>query len=379
MQRLVSPELRVYTVSDREALGELVAELRLDKTLAGNLRQLLGFKPVGPGRQARQVAEDWQLLESVRWLRHLESGKLVPVVGSLTHKQHTLLAHLEKPCSLDQLKNLLHGRTLQMQGWQCVDAPADAWQLPHGASLMHLTVAEGAAASHPEAAEAEPFSFASSCRCGASACSDEFLYSTPSLQCEMAMPVAASSSFGAADLLSPPPRHADIQQQHSDSERDPAALAAAAARQLLVVDSKISEQQARHMVECNMLRALSCDLEQEEEAVRKRATEAAEAADARWQSQIDEVVQQSLNTNLTHVLNAKAAAKKEQSMRETAEGQLAEAELRLRQHKCAEEERRRTQLPYASAALSQAAIERGEALRSQLKSEGTSWFPASKL
>ena len=49
MQRLVSPELRVYTVSDREALGELVAELRLDKTLAGNLRQLLGYQTVGPG------------------------------------------------------------------------------------------------------------------------------------------------------------------------------------------------------------------------------------------------------------------------------------------------------------------------------------------
>ena len=67
---------------DREALRELVAELRLDSTLAGNLRQLLGYQTVGPGRQARQVAEDWQLLESVRWLRHLESGKLVPVVGS---------------------------------------------------------------------------------------------------------------------------------------------------------------------------------------------------------------------------------------------------------------------------------------------------------
>jgi len=75
MQRLVSPELRVYTVSDREALGELVAELRLDKTLAGNLRQLLGFQTVGPGRQARQVAEDWQLLESVRWLRHAGERK----------------------------------------------------------------------------------------------------------------------------------------------------------------------------------------------------------------------------------------------------------------------------------------------------------------
>ena len=82
MQRLVSPELRVYTVSDREALGELVAELRLDKTLAGNLRQLLGYQTVGTGRQARQMAGNWQLLESVRWLKHLESGKLVPVVGS---------------------------------------------------------------------------------------------------------------------------------------------------------------------------------------------------------------------------------------------------------------------------------------------------------
>ena len=47
MQHLVSPELRVYTVSDREALSDLVAELRLDKTLAGNLRQLLGYQTVG--------------------------------------------------------------------------------------------------------------------------------------------------------------------------------------------------------------------------------------------------------------------------------------------------------------------------------------------
>ena len=82
MQRLVSPELRVYTDSDWEALRELVTELRLDKTLAGNLRQLLGFQTVGRGRQARQMAGNWQLLESVRWLKHLVSGSLVPVVGS---------------------------------------------------------------------------------------------------------------------------------------------------------------------------------------------------------------------------------------------------------------------------------------------------------
>ena len=53
MQRLVSPELRVYTVSDREALSELVTELRLDSTLAGNLRQLLGYRTVGPVHRAR--------------------------------------------------------------------------------------------------------------------------------------------------------------------------------------------------------------------------------------------------------------------------------------------------------------------------------------
>ena len=74
MQRLVSPELKVYTISGREALSELVAELRLHKTLAGNLRQLLGYQTVGTGRQARQMAGDWQLLESVRWPKHLESG-----------------------------------------------------------------------------------------------------------------------------------------------------------------------------------------------------------------------------------------------------------------------------------------------------------------
>ena len=44
MKRLVSPELKVYTISGREPLNELVAELRLrlHKTLTGNLRQLLG-------------------------------------------------------------------------------------------------------------------------------------------------------------------------------------------------------------------------------------------------------------------------------------------------------------------------------------------------
>ena len=87
MQRLVSPELRVYTISDREALSELVVGLRLDSTLASNLREVLGLQTVGNGgRQGRQMAGNWPRLHSV-----VHSGLcagsnvrsfVVPVVGS---------------------------------------------------------------------------------------------------------------------------------------------------------------------------------------------------------------------------------------------------------------------------------------------------------
>ena len=56
MQRLVSSELKVYTISDQEAVSELVAGLRLDSTLASNLREVLGLQTVGNGgRQGRQM------------------------------------------------------------------------------------------------------------------------------------------------------------------------------------------------------------------------------------------------------------------------------------------------------------------------------------
>ena len=44
----VSPDLKVYTISDLEALNELVAGLCLDSMLAKNLKEaVLGFKTVG--------------------------------------------------------------------------------------------------------------------------------------------------------------------------------------------------------------------------------------------------------------------------------------------------------------------------------------------
>ena len=59
MLRLVSTDLKVYTISDLEALSELVAGLRLDLTLASNLREVLCFQTVGSdGRQRRQVGRE---------------------------------------------------------------------------------------------------------------------------------------------------------------------------------------------------------------------------------------------------------------------------------------------------------------------------------
>ena len=79
MQPLVSPDLKVYTISELEALREFVAGLRLNSTLACNLRQLLGFRTVGNDvrqggfrtvgndvRQGRQMAGNWPRLHSER-------------------------------------------------------------------------------------------------------------------------------------------------------------------------------------------------------------------------------------------------------------------------------------------------------------------------
>ena len=87
MKRLVSPDLNVHTISDLEALSELVAGLRLDSTLASNLREVLGLQTVGNGgRQGRQMAGNWPRLHSVVH-SGLSAGSnvrsfVVPVVGS---------------------------------------------------------------------------------------------------------------------------------------------------------------------------------------------------------------------------------------------------------------------------------------------------------
>ena len=70
MQRLASPDLKVYTILDLEALNELVAGLCLDSMLAKNLKEaVLGFKTVGidADLQGCQKAGNWPRLHNVRF------------------------------------------------------------------------------------------------------------------------------------------------------------------------------------------------------------------------------------------------------------------------------------------------------------------------
>ena len=83
MQWLVSPDLTVYTITDLESLNKLTRSLRIHSKLAGCLRQLMGFRVCGNDRRkGRYYAENWQKLESVRWLKHVDTSELVPVIGS---------------------------------------------------------------------------------------------------------------------------------------------------------------------------------------------------------------------------------------------------------------------------------------------------------
>ena len=94
MLRLVSTDLKAYTISDLEALSELVAGLRLDLTLASNLREVLGLQTVGNGgRQGRQMAGNWLRLHTAA------SRSIVPALPRPASRA-PFRVRLERQCPL---------------------------------------------------------------------------------------------------------------------------------------------------------------------------------------------------------------------------------------------------------------------------------------
>ena len=80
---LVSPDGSCYVVNDTGPDGEDVAQLadrRADlPSKRANLEQMFGWKP-SPHGVRRKVAEDWQLLQDVKWAER--AGEFIPLIGS---------------------------------------------------------------------------------------------------------------------------------------------------------------------------------------------------------------------------------------------------------------------------------------------------------
>ena len=96
MQRLVSPDLNVYTISHLEALSELVAGLRLDSTLASNIREVLGLQTVGNANGGRQPGRQHQQMPDGRELTAAAAASSLPS-GPLTATIQPVLCHYQAP------------------------------------------------------------------------------------------------------------------------------------------------------------------------------------------------------------------------------------------------------------------------------------------
>ena len=92
----MTPERTVHAIPDRAALAHFVQIRKLGGKLHGNLRQLLGFDSVGPGRKQRREAgvkgleNKYYRFEDVTWFYNADVSTAVPLFGSHREKHSTL-------------------------------------------------------------------------------------------------------------------------------------------------------------------------------------------------------------------------------------------------------------------------------------------------
>ena len=121
-QRLVSPERRLYIVTNEVELQSAVPEApagKARKALLGNLRQMLEWTRVGNSsgdindRSERKKAGNWQPLGGVQWIKHDDAPEVVPLVGSSGHKYKSSVATASVATAFDACPNLR-----QVGGWR---------------------------------------------------------------------------------------------------------------------------------------------------------------------------------------------------------------------------------------------------------------------
>ena len=140
METIVTPERTVQRIADRSALEEFVERRNIGWQLAGNLRQLRGFDLVGNDRQQRKKADNYFLLEDVKFLRSSGSPVLVALIGTVAQRLKQFQVY-EPDVDPELLKNLLNTkRKKPLDGWSLVvGTPPVALELADGASIDGLS------------------------------------------------------------------------------------------------------------------------------------------------------------------------------------------------------------------------------------------------
>ena len=137
---LVSPDGTCYAINDTGPDGEDVAQLadrRADlPSKRSNLEQMFGWKP-SPHGVRRKVAEDWQLLQDVKWAER--AGEFIPLVGSGANALKIFNQKRGTSHILDgSFRKFLSGTRPFDGGWRYQDGVRPGWlnDLVDGSSLL---------------------------------------------------------------------------------------------------------------------------------------------------------------------------------------------------------------------------------------------------
>ena len=129
MPELVTPELTLVRVADKEELNEYAtartaAGARVDKHLKANLSQLLGFDQVGNDRSKRWEAKDgtrgtfYNLADASRFYR-ADIPEAIPLFGTAAAKHRQLKLQHGITDGVDVFKKVVEGNRSSREGWFC--------------------------------------------------------------------------------------------------------------------------------------------------------------------------------------------------------------------------------------------------------------------
>jgi hypothetical protein len=166
MPELVTPELTLVRVADKEALNEYAtartaAGASVDKHLKANLSQLLGFDQVGIDRKKRWEASDgtrgtFYNLADVSWFYHAGIQEAIPLFGTAAAKHRQLKLQHVITDGVDVFKQVMEGKRSSREGWFCDLPPQALATLPDGASIIGLAAARNHGAAGSVLPDASP-------------------------------------------------------------------------------------------------------------------------------------------------------------------------------------------------------------------------------